>query len=82
MAMAMAMAMATTMGSDDVMLISEPSKVFASSVPKRVSVGGPREGLAEIRPRGVNPLRERAAVEPRNSHTGEVVVSRVHIARS
>ena len=79
MAMAMAMAMATTMGSDDVMLISEPSKVFASSVPKRVSVGG-RE--AEIRPRGVNPLRERAAVEPRNSHTGEVVASRVHIARS
>ena len=40
MAMAMAMAMATTMASDDAMIISDPAKVFASRVPKRVSVGG------------------------------------------
>ena len=79
MAMAMAMAMATTMASDDVMIISDPAKVFASRVPKRVSVGG-RE--AEIRPRGVNPRRQRQAAAASNSHTGEVVMSRVHIARS
>ena len=75
MAMAMAMVMATTMASDDAMIISDP----ASRVPKRVSVGG-RE--AEIRPRGVNPPRQRQAAAASNSHTGEVVMSRVHIARS
>ena len=79
MAMSMAMAMATTMASDDVMIISDPSNVFASSVQKRVGVGG-RE--VEIRPRGVNPPRERGAVAAPNSHASEVVMSRVHIACS
>jgi hypothetical protein len=79
MAMAMAMAMATTMASDDATIISDPSKAFARRVPKRVRVGG-RE--AEILARGMNPPRERATAAAPNSHTGEIVMSRVHIARS
>ena len=79
MAMAMAMAMATTMASDDATIISDPSKAFARRVPKRVRVGG-RE--AEIRARGMNPPRERDAAAAPNLHTGEVVMARVHIARS
>ena len=78
MTMSMAMAMATTMASDDAMFISKPSKVFASSVQKRMGVGGRQ---AEIGPRGVNPPRERGAVAAPNSHTSEAAMARVHIAR-
>ena len=78
MAMAMAMAMATTMASDDATIISDPSKVFARRVPKRVRVGG-RE--AENGTRGVGVRHEREHAEQPRLVALEVVMSHEQIAR-
>ena len=78
MAMAMAMAMAMTMASDDAMIISHPSKVFARRVPKRVRVGG-RE--AENGTHGVGVRHEREHAEQPRLVALEVVMSHEQIAR-
>ena len=68
----MVMVMVMMMVSDNTMIISDPAKVFASCVPKHMSVGG-RE--AEIQPHGVNLCCQHQATAASNSHTSKVIMS-------